>query len=153
MPTKSNCQWLSCWADIDFISLMWADRINLTISKVRGHILLSLITTKATSFWHQSFALYYLLLPRLYYSTHKQVQNEYDRIYSNLEKLLKLPLKAMTTNIYLLHFPHNPSYYYTYTGFNIKPLLQFTSELVYKLCPVLCEYTIFPNKTQLVEKN
>ena len=95
----------------------------------------------AQSIWVQTFSIYYLVMPKLIYTSTADTEREYNRLESNLKRLSECDLKTMTVFDYTMQFSHNISYYYTYTGYNIKNLLQYYSCIMYKLCPELNEYT------------
>jgi predicted O-linked N-acetylglucosamine transferase (SPINDLY family) len=101
--------------------------------------------------WVQTFSIYYLIMPKLIYTSNQDIESEYNRLESNLKRLSEFPLKSMTVFDYSMQFSHNISYYYTYTGYNIKNLLQNYSIMMYKLCPDLNDYTApierLPNAT------
>ena len=90
--------------------------------------------------WVQTFSIYYLIMPKLIYTSNEDTEREYNRLETNLKRLSEFPLKPMTVFDYTMQFSHNISYYYTYTGYNIKNLLQYYSSILYKLCPEINDY-------------
>ena len=89
---------------------------------------------KADTIDEQVICILYLLVPKIFYDKN-EIKHEYERIRSNLKKLVSIKTSLKQVETITTFFKNNFTYYYTYLGLNIKNLHKDFSIILKHLQP------------------
>ena len=106
---------------------------NYMIDELSDNFIIECIK-KADTIDEQIICILYLLVPKIFYDRN-EIKHEYERLRSNLKKIVSIKTSLKQVETITTFFKNNFTYYYTYLGLNIKNLHKDYSTILKHIQP------------------